>query len=199
MKLFFDTETTGLPLFREAPADSRQPHIVQLGAILCDEQRRVVGELNLIVKPDGWTIPDEAAKVHGITTERALRYGVPLRRVMGLFVALADLAEELVAHSYSFDDLMVRSALARLECQEALENQERRKWFCTMRAATPVLKLPGRYGDFKWPSLQEAYTHFMGKPFDGAHDAMADVRACSAVYYALPQNQVAKPAVVPAQ
>lgn len=34
--LFFDTETTGLPLFEQPSEDPRQPHIVQLAACLVD-------------------------------------------------------------------------------------------------------------------------------------------------------------------
>lgn len=54
--------------------------------------------------------------------------------------------------------------------------------FCTMKAMTPVCKLHGNYGDFKWPKLQEAHKHAFGVEFDGAHDALADVRACARVY-----------------
>ena len=38
---------------------------------------------------------------------------------------------------------------------------------------------------YKRPSLTETYRHFFGRDFDGAHDAMADVRACRDVYFAL--------------
>jgi DNA polymerase III epsilon subunit-like protein len=54
-----------------------------------------------------------------------------------------------------------------------------------MKATTSICKLPGKYGDYKWPKLQESHLHFFGKEFEGAHDAMADVRACAAVYWAL--------------
>jgi len=39
--------------------------------------------------------------------------------------------------------------------------------------------------NYKNPSLQEAYRHLFGRNFVGAHDAMADVRACRDVYFAL--------------
>ena len=47
-----------------------------------------------------------------------------------------------------------------------------------------MCQLPGKFaGKFKWPNLQEAHQHAFGKPFDGAHDAMADLRACKDVYF----------------
>ena len=38
--LFYDTETTGLPLYDQPSDDPRQPHIVQVGAILVDLDTR---------------------------------------------------------------------------------------------------------------------------------------------------------------
>jgi DNA polymerase III epsilon subunit-like protein len=51
-----------------------------------------------------------------------------------------------------------------------------------MQHTTNVLKIPGRYGDFKWPKLEEAYKHYYGEIFSGAHDALVDVRACRDVF-----------------
>lgn len=180
MILFFDTETTGLPDFKKPHTDPSMPHIVQLGAILCDANRRVVGEMNLIVRPNGYTIPEEASRVHGITQEMATDYGLKIESVMGLFCALVDRASTIVAHNLDFDVKMVDASLHRLK----QPSPRPRETYCTMKASTDILKLPGLYGN-KWPNLQEAHTHFLGKPFDGAHDAMADVRACMAVYYAM--------------
>lgn len=183
--LVFDTETTGLPAFNLPAEDPCQPHIVQLGAILYGPDRRVLSELNLLVKPEGWTIPADASKVHGITTEIADRYGLKLASVIGLFGALAERAELLVAHNYSFDDKMVRRSFHHLGTADKAEAFRARPSYCTMRSSTDILKLPGKYSSFKWPNLQEAHTHFLGKPFEGAHDAMADVRACASVYFAM--------------
>lgn len=187
MILFFDTETTGKADFRAPASDPRQPRIVQLGAILQDFAGWTVGEINLLVKPDGWTIPAEATAIHGITTERCERYGLRAATVVRLFLALAGRAETIVAHNLDFDRLMVLIELARLEGMAAeAEAMAVRAGYCTMREATGPCRLPGKWGrDYKWPSLQEAHRIFFKEEFAGAHDAMADVRACARVYWHL--------------
>jgi len=98
LALFFDTETSGLPLFSEPSEDPRQPHIVQLAAALVNlDTREVLEELNVIIKPDGWEIPDEVAVIHGITTERALAEGIPEIEALDRFLALNARAEVRIA------------------------------------------------------------------------------------------------------
>lgn len=185
MDLFLDTETTGMVLFREARDHPQQPRIVQLGAILCNEQRRVVAEMNFLVKPEGWVIPEEASRIHGITTEMCEAHGLKLGTVLKLFMQLVRRSKRVVAHNFPFDQSMVHIELLRLKYDEELAAFLVHESACTMALSTPILKLPGRYGDYKWPNLQEAHQHFIGRPFEGAHDAMADVRACRDVYYAM--------------
>ena len=73
LAIFYDTETSGLPLFKEPSEDPRQPHIVQLAACLVDlDTGQTVSSMDVIVRPNGWTIPDNVAAIHGITTERAM-------------------------------------------------------------------------------------------------------------------------------
>lgn len=184
MKLFFDTETTGIARFNLPPEHPTQPHIVQLGAILADDNRRVVAEMNLLVKPEGWTIPPEAAAVHGISTELAAASGLRVQTVVKLFMQLVLRADLIVAHNLDFDRMLVMAELARMAEATDLDLMRNRSGFCTMRAATPIMRIPGRAG-YKWPNLREAYAHFVGGQFEGAHDAMADVRACRSVYYGL--------------
>jgi DNA polymerase-3 subunit epsilon len=55
--IFYDTETTGLPLFKEPSEHPDQPHIVQLAGCLVDlDTRKTIASMDVIVKPDGWTI-----------------------------------------------------------------------------------------------------------------------------------------------
>jgi hypothetical protein len=59
-----------------------------------------------------------------------------------------------------------------------------------------ICKLPSKYpGEYKWPRLIEAYRHAFGKDFTGAHDALADVRACKEIYFWL---KVQTPVIPPA-
>ncbi len=75
MYLFFDTETTGVPANYRAPAsDSNNwPRLVQIGWLLTDETAMQIESAEYLIKPDGFTIPQDAAKIHGITTELALK------------------------------------------------------------------------------------------------------------------------------
>ena len=175
MKLFFDTETTGMPDFHSPATDPSMPHIVQLGAILCDDKDNVVASIDMMVKPNGWLIPPEASAIHGVTQEAAEKYGFEIGTVIDVFLRMCDRAELLVAHNYSFDEKMIRGELHRV-LPDAYEPFRERPSFCTMRESANVLKLPGKRG-FKWPTLREAFTHFTGAPFVGAHRAMADAQA----------------------
>lgn len=181
MIIVFDTETTGKADFNRPIQDPCQPHIVQLGAQLLDDAFHVRAEINLIVKPVGYSIPVEASNVHGITNEIAHDYGFELEHVAEQFGRMLSRSHVLVAHNFNFDSLVVNAAWHRIGYDEKpfLDDQVK---FCTMNATTDLCKLPGKYGTYKWPRLQEAYRHAFNEDFEGAHDAMADVRACARVY-----------------
>lgn len=178
MYLVFDTETTGKANFDLPPEHESQPRLVQLGAQLLDEGFVVRAEMNMIVKPSGYTIPEGAANVHGIKTELAEQFGYPEDLVLGQFAVLCTKATVLVAHNLQFDGLIMGRAFSVNPVPVVLPTTKR----CTMHEMTEVCKLPGRMGNYKWPSLQEAYAKATnGGTFEGAHDAMADVRACARI------------------
>lgn len=179
MYLIFDTETTGKADFNRPPTDACQPRLVQLGALLLDEKFETMAELNAIVKPDGYIISDVVAKIHGIDQATAERYGLPEPIVLAAFAELLRRADYLIAHNITFDGIVLGRAFDIHKSIEAVLPPNKK---CTMLAMTPICKLPGRSGDSKWPTLQEAHLHCFGKQFDGAHDAMADVRACARIY-----------------
>jgi DNA polymerase-3 subunit epsilon len=185
-RLYYDTETTGFPAKGGAPL-SDQPHIVQLAAILVDDEEGEVASMNTIIKPDGWTVPEDAAAIHGISTEKAERFGVPITSAMSLFSQLCRQADQAIAHNDEFDLKLVTYEIERLGKPNVLLSTPR---FCTMKATTDICKLPGRYGQFKWPKLIEAHQHFFSEGFDGAHDALVDVRACHRVHMHLIKNNL---------
>lgn len=202
--MVFDVETTGLPLWNEPSEDPRQPHLVQVAALLVDaDTRQVLSTLDVIVRPDGWLIPEDVAQVHGITTERAAALGVPESLALELLLALHEQCELRVAHNEPFDMRMVRIAIKRhLDDPDALADAwKAAPTACTQRLSTPILQLPptdrmraaGR-NHFKSANLGEAYRFFFGEDFDGAHNALADVQACMRVYFAIQDRAAQAPA-----
>jgi DNA polymerase-3 subunit epsilon len=183
-RLFFDTETTGTVDFRSPPDAPHQPRLVQLAALLVSDDGREISALKVIVRPQGFEIPDSASAVHGITTKAAAQTGVPLLHAVAVFCALARVADQYVCHNLDFDLSVMQGESLRIITEFPI-----RSYFCTMKAMTDVCQLPGGPRGFKWPKLIEAYRHAFGKDFDGARDAMADVRACRDVFFWMQQRK----------
>lgn len=190
MLLCFDTETTGLPAWRDPSDAPHQPHLVQLAMILMEDDGTERAAVDLIIKPDGWTISDDIAKIHGITTDLASRVGVPEKVATDLFVGLAyQPGVKLVAHNVKFDERLMRIAMLRAGYDKAWQQSRPRETFCTMEAATPIVNLPptekmlaAGFNKPKAPRLSECIEFFFQEKLDGAHNALVDVRACVRVY-----------------
>ena len=180
---FFDTETTGLP--RDWSAPLRQldnwPRMVQLAWLLCDAAGNEIASASRIVRPQGYVIPADASRVHGITTERALAEGVPLADVLDEALPQLEKAAMAVAHNISFDEKILGAEFLRLGRPTPFL---KKPLHCTMKESTQFCALPGHYG-FKYPNLTELHRKLFKKAFADAHDALADVRACKAAYYEL--------------
>lgn len=187
----FDVETTGFPLWKQPSAHPDQPHLVQLAAELCDSTGAVLESMNVIIRPDGWTIPEQVAAIHGISTERALAEGIPEVDAVIKFHVLAGRAALRVAHNISFDDRIMRIAMVRAGlAREVIERLEAGPSACTLKLADAIMKLPptekmlaAGFTKSKPPNLAEAVRYFLNEPHDKAHDAMADVIACRRIYF----------------
>lgn len=210
--MVYDTETSGLPDYKQPSEAPQQPHIVELAAILIDDQTfEEKGRVHYIVRPDGWTIPDEVAAIHGITQDRAMDEGIPEWKVIREFHELQLQCGLRVAHNESFDQRIMRICYKRFGKgddpsygefvqvikDEIAESFKSRPAYCTMKNSTKACALPptqamidknmGHF--FKNPSLQEAHKHYFGEEFEGSHSALADTQACARIYFAITQPQ----------
>jgi len=180
---FFDTETTGLPRRWDAPLRDLDnwPRMVQLAWLLCDDAGNELAHASRIIRPQGYVIPAEAARVHGITTERALAEGIALAEAVEEALPQIEKAAFAVAHNISFDEKILGAECLRLGRPAPFLKKPLR---CTMKESTPYCAIPGMYG-FKYPNLTELHRKLFNKAFQDAHDALADVRACKSAYYEL--------------
>ena len=182
--LYFDVETTGLLNFKLPLDDETQPRIIQIAALIRDDKGRSISQFCTLIKPDGWTIPAKAQRIHGFSTEDCERYGVKIESALGAFKSMQDKSSLIVAHNYNFDSRMIRRETIALKAADVIT----RPSFCTMLSATKIVKLPGSRG-YKWPKLSECMLHFYNEEIVGAHDAMVDVIACSRVHEAIIKHE----------
>lgn len=92
----------------------------------------------------------------------------------------------IAAHNAPFDARFISHELSKVGISYFCEPQ-----FCTMKFFTDVIKLPGKYGKPKWPTLQEVLTYLdissgvvsswsdklFGPSNASAHDARFDATA----------------------
>ena len=191
MILVLDTETTGLIEFNLPSDDPRQPYIVDIAASLFDPTGLEIERFDAIVKP-GVPIPDELARLHGITTDMAMEHGIEIAEAHGRLMALIGNAGLIVGHNVSFDIRLARIQAARATGE---------KWdnplptFCTMRRTTNIVRVLGPRArhpqDWKWPNLTETVRHFFNEDHSNAHRARADCDAAARVYFHLKEQGIA--------
>jgi DNA polymerase-3 subunit epsilon len=183
--LFFDTETTGVPP-APFPAPSlweEWPRMVQIAFLVCDEQGRRLKHYCEVIKPMGYTIPDNM--IHGISHEEALRVGVPVRDALLALQKEASACNAVIAHNLDFDLGIVNAEAYRFAGVALFENCV---CFCTQKQTTStlrILKRPGQRGTatLKWPSLADLHSFCGFGEIPDAHDAMADATACARCFF----------------
>lgn len=186
----YDTETTGLFGKGWSLSDPRNPHIVQLALLVVDRKGNDIAVMDRIIKPEFYTSIDaKAVESHGITFERAMDEGMPFEQVVEEFDALMELCSDRVAHNDAFDArLMEIDYYARKRDLSAFRGKKKH---CTMLMSKPIVRMPPtdnmlKYGftGYKPPKLIEAYMHFNnGVGFEGAHNALNDVRAVKNIFF----------------
>ena len=192
----YDTETTDLPIWNEPSEGENQPHIVQLAAKLVKlDDRQLVDEMNILIIPDGWEWDEnnEAFQIHGITVERCRAEGVPEVEAGLAFFHMWERGEELdpgiirIGHNEVFDRRIIRIATKRYpqlaQFTDPWHDVPKDRSYCTMYRSKKA------FGLKKIPKLVDIYKQVTGKEHVNAHDAMGDVDACLAVFWAIQDKE----------
>ena len=183
MYLIFDTETTGLPQNFNAPlSDSDNwPRMVQIAWQLHDENGKLIENQDYIIKPEGYDIPFNATRIHGISTKMAQEQGRDLQEVLEEFTEVLKKTKVVAGHNIDFDYKIVGAELFRKGIENTLEKTPSAD---TMELGTDFCQLSGgKNGRYKSPKLEELYEKLYGKKFDEAHNAAADVNATAQVFF----------------
>lgn len=194
IKLFIDTETTGLPLNDNLPYTDLKnwPYLVQVALIIEDDNYGILAKRNIILKPDGYTIPESATKIHGISNEIAVKNGEDRDKVISFLDLALYKSDIIIGHNVSFDLNVIKSEIIRIKgIENALFKKKKHIVIDTMKMGRNICKIPNLSFHTrlslpnKYPKLDELYYKLFNKHFNNQHDAMADVQAAYDCYYEL--------------
>lgn len=191
MYLIFDTETTGLPKRWDAPiTDSDNwPRCIQIAWQLHDDMGKLIEHQDYLVQPDGFNIPYDAERIHGISTELAQQNGITLAEVLEKFNTALGKTKFIVGQNLGFDVNIMGAEFHRLGVESTMASLPVLDT-CTEVTAS-LLKLPGgRGGKFKLPTLTELHSYLFNVPFSEAHNATADVEATTRCFLELVRKEI---------
>ncbi len=172
--LFLDTETTGL--------DCVYDNLLQIAWIMTDQYNKEISSGNFIIDPQGIIIPKESIAIHGITKQRAIEEGCPLKEVLRILAADWHATTFIVGHSVEFDiDFIQYNSIrcyAEFQDKKIKDTAQKGRLYC---------KIPSSHPNYKYhtPSLVDLFRYIFGYDFEGAHDAMADAEASRRCYWGM--------------
>lgn len=183
--IIFDTETTGLPKQRyidPVAFKNNWPDLVSLSYKLYEfdgHTKTLLKTFDKIVKPIGWSIPDESVQFHQITEAIANEKGENLETVINEFIQDIKDVYMIVAHNLEFDrNVILNVAYWRLN------NNIKNIWptqaeFCTFEKYRNEL---GRSTQRK--NLNSLYVATFNKePPPNAHNSRRDVDVLDEIFW----------------
>ena len=191
MYLIFDTETTGLPKRWDAPITDtgNWPRCVQIAWQLHDEMGKLIEHQDYLVQPEGFNIPYDAEKVHGISTELAEADGLPMAEVLEKFNIALGKSKFIVGQNLKFDINIMGCEFHRFGIDSQMSSMPVLDT-CTEITASLLKLTGGRGGKFKLPTLTELHSYLFNSPFAEAHNATADVEATTRCFFELIRTEI---------
>ncbi|WP_127845224.1 DNA polymerase III subunit alpha [Psychroflexus aestuariivivens] len=186
MYIIFDTETTGLPKRWNAPMSDTDnwPRAIQIAWQVHDEWGNLVEAKDYLIKPEGFDIPYDAERIHGISTELAKRDGADLAFVLSEFNEALLKSKFVVGQNVGFDVNVMGAEFYRAQLETPMPEMPVLDT-CTEKTAA-LCQIPGgRGGKFKLPTLTELHEYLFREPFAEAHNATADVEATTRCFLEL--------------
>jgi DNA polymerase III epsilon subunit-like protein len=207
--LVFDTETTGLPQTKYINpfALHQWPHIVQFSYIIYDSSLNEIVESKdyLIRLPENILIPEESAKIHGITNEISKKKGIPINEVLNEFFYYLRGVDKLIGHNIQFDINMIKVELLRLINKDSLTKEQTKIYkydlhflvnfnniSCTLKDSIQFcnIELLDKKGKpyLKYPKLIELHEKLFNKSPCNLHNSFNDILVTLRCFMKLKHN-----------
>jgi DNA polymerase III epsilon subunit-like protein len=169
--LFLDCETTSIH------ANVYPPRLVSLSWALTTFEGVLIDANDLLIKPKGFVIDDDATRIHGISNDKACELGVLLDDARGIFEIGVDHNKiaAVVGHNLAFDIDVLKGE----KFGEIVQLQGCCDFFCTMKNATKLLK----EFESKWPRLDELFYFYFNRNPQTSHNSLQDVHSTMLIYF----------------
>lgn len=179
--LILDIETIGLPQNFEASVEDLEnwPDILEIGWQLYNDNRELIQEESILVKPINGVVPQKIVQLTGISSESAINNGYPIKIVLTEFTSVIKKFNPiLVAHNCDFDLKVIQANLLKNMIDFSIMDQDQ---VCTMKKSTLFCNLP----NLKYPKLKELYEVLFSDLLEENHRALLDVQATSKCFFKL--------------
>lgn len=211
--LFYDLETTGLvKTQRGIKPEEEYPdykdlekynnaRIVSIGWLYLEEfdYDYEIGIENInekIIKPEGFVIPDEAIKIHGITNEKAKKEGKKLKESLKKFGKIIKKCEYIIGYNVYYDINVLLSELYRKKRTKTIEKilklKEEEKIICLGQISSkeiPPDKFK-KYNQYAIPKQTEVYKKCYNEELANAHNAKSDVFGLIKIMFWIYENKL---------
>jgi DNA polymerase III epsilon subunit-like protein len=197
--LVFDTETTGLPKYKELSIKTIKlwPHIVQFSYVLYDSDENKLTKMRdwIIKLPKNIEISKESTEIHGITNEISQKNGYNIQEIMPEIFRDFNQADQIVGHNLNFDLNMLKCEILRIlinhknnpvilnefdEYHQILNSTK--KFYCTMQETIEycnIISVDRNGMEFqKYPRLSELYQKMFKENPKNLHNSLNDVVVC---------------------
>lgn len=172
--LFFDLETTSLNL-----AEAKIVQICYIKGYFFENNFIEEKVVDKIIKPENYYIPSKTVEIHGISNEIAHQKGISFKLMADEMLKDIQDVKYLIGHNIISYDIPV-----------LLNNLKNNGYDLDFKdyIIEDTIRIVMPYTDNKKIKLQDLYTYLFSKNFDGAHNALYDVKATKDCYQEIKFN-----------
>ncbi len=197
--LFIDLETTGLikNVNKNNKSENKYPNykdnenydssrIVQFGYIYLEDfdydyEIKPVNIKSVIIKPEGFVIPEESIKIHGITNELANEKGKNIFKELKKIKKIIRDVEYIIGYNIYFDINILLNEFYRVGLKKPIKKI---KELIKKENILCLGELSRQYKCYKnMPSQKQIYKELFNKSIENIHNAQYDICASIEIMY----------------